>query len=65
MVEEGFDWGGGRRCGKTMLLVIFQDGFYKDISSNQLTVLTVERSTEAGEADVPLISTIPVETVDL
>ena len=42
----------------------FQDGYKKDLSSNQLTTATVERRPETKEAEVPTIFAIPDEAVD-
>ena len=42
----------------------FQDGFKKETSLNELTVVTVESRPNNEEAKVPPISTITFETVD-
>ena len=41
----------------------FQDGCEKDLTSNQLTVVTVERSPMTKESKVPSIDEEPGETV--
>ena len=43
----------------------FQYGFEKDLISNQLTSVTLDKIPDAEEYKVPTISVIPVETVDL
>ena len=51
--------------GKRRLLVRFWDGCEKDLTLNQLTVVTVERIPMTEEYEVPMISAIPCETIDL
>ena len=43
----------------------FQDGCEKDLTSNQLAAVTVERIPVTEEAEVPTISVIHDETIDL
>ena len=42
----------------------FQDGCEKNLTSNQLTILTVEKRPVDQEPEVPMISVIPDNTVD-
>ena len=51
--------------GKRRLLVRFQDGCEKDMTLNQLTVVTVEKVPMTEEYEVPMISAIPCETIYL
>ena len=51
--------------GKRRFLVRFQDGYEKDLTSNQLTLVTVDKIPVTEEAKVPTISVIPDETVDI
>ena len=48
-----------------MFLSRFQDGCDKDLASNELTSVKVERIPMAKEAEVPTISVIPDKTSDL
>ena len=50
---------------KRGFLVRFQYGCEKDITSNQLDVVTVYRRSTTKEAEVPKIYVIPDETVNL
>ena len=50
---------------KRRFLVRFQDGCEQDMTSIQLTVMTVDRIHVTGECDVPSIYTKPKETFDL
>ena len=43
----------------------FQDGFEKEMSMNQLTIVTVERRPITKEYEVPEIYAMPEEEVDL
>ena len=45
--------------GKKSFLVRFQDGYEKDLTSNQLTVVIVEKSPLEEEPEVPTINEIP------
>ena len=47
-----------------MLLVRFQDGYEKDITSNQLTGVAVDSLPVTKEDEVSTIYVIPDETVD-
>ena len=47
-----------------MLLVRFQDGYEKDITSNQLTEVAVDSFPVIKEDEVSTIYVIPDETVD-
>ena len=51
--------------GKRRFLVRFQDGCEKDVTSNKLTILTVENIPMNKEAEVVKISVMPNETIDL
>ena len=51
--------------GKKRLLMRFQDGFEKEMSMNQLTIVTVERRPITKEYEVPEIYAMPEEEVDL
>ena len=51
--------------GKRRLLVRFQYGVEKDQTSNQLTVITVERIPVTKEVYFPTIYVIPDETSGL
>ena len=51
--------------GKRMLLVRFQDRCDNDLTSNQLTTVSVERRPMTEEDEVPTISKIPDEAIDL
>ena len=44
---------------------MFQDEFKKVLILNQLSAMTIKRIPEIKEAEVPTISTIPDDTVDL
>ena len=48
-----------------MFILRFQYGFKKVLILNQLSAVIVEKIPETKEADVPTISTIPDEIVDL
>ena len=48
-----------------MFLVRFKYGFEKYLSLIQPTVVILERKSDTKEAEVPTISEIPDETVDL
>ena len=45
--------------GKKSFLVRFQDGCEKDVNSNKLTIVTVDRIMVTEEAKVAIISVIP------
>ena len=49
--------------GMKRLLVRFQDSFKKDLTSNQLTVVIVEKIPVEKKPEVPTIPEIPDETV--
>ena len=51
--------------GKKMFLVRFQDGCEKVMTSNQLTIVTVDRIPVIEEYEVPTISTKHEKAVDL
>ena len=51
-----------RVSGKKRFLEIFQDGCEKGLTSNQLTVATLEKSTAEGETYLPRIGVIPDDT---
>ena len=51
--------------GKKRLLVRFQDGFENNLSSNQLTIVIVEKISEEKEPEVSDISEIPEEQFEL
>ena len=51
--------------GKKRLLVRFQDGFENNLSSNQLTIVIVEKISEEKEPEVSEISEIPEEQFEL
>ena len=51
--------------GKRRFLVRFQGGRKNNISSNQLTVVIVEKILEEKEPEVSRISEIPEEQVEL
>ena len=51
--------------GKMRLLVVFQDGSEKGLTSNQLTALVVNSIPVTEEVKLPTISVIPDETIDL
>ena len=51
--------------GKMRFLGRFQDGCDKDLTSNQLTVVTVDRSPATEEAEILMISAKHEEAVDL
>ena len=48
--------------GKKSFLMRFQYGFKKDITSNQLAVVILEKSPVEEESKVPMITVIPDET---
>ena len=48
-----------------MFLVIFQDGFGKVSILNQLTAMTVNMKPDTKEYQLPIISVVPGDTVDL
>ena len=48
-----------RVSGKKSFLVRLQDGFEKNISSNQLTIVIVENIPEEKEPEVTAITNIP------
>ena len=50
--------------GKRRLLERFQNGCEKDLTSNQITVVKVEKRSVDEEPEVPTISVIPYGTVD-
>ena len=43
---------------------MFQDGCKKDLTTNQLSIVTEDRSTVTEESDVPTISAIPGDKFD-
>ena len=47
-----------------MFLVRFQNMFKKEMSLNQIAVMTAERSSKTKKSEVTTISVIPVEMVD-
>ena len=49
--------------GKKRLLVRFQYGFKNDLTSNQLTIVIIEKSPGEDEPEVPTITEKPNETV--
>ena len=51
--------------GKKRFLVRFQDGCKNNLSSNQLTMVIVEKIPEEKEPEVFLIPEIPEEQVEL
>ena len=51
--------------GKKRILVRFQYGFKKELISNQLTAVAVERMPETEESTVPTVYVIPVDMVIL
>ena len=51
--------------GNSMFLMVFNDGREKDLTSNQLTAVTVYMIPMTKEAKVPTIFAIPDDTVDL
>ena len=51
--------------GRRRLLVRFQNGCENNLSSNQLTIVTVEKITEEKEPEVSEITEIPEEQVEL
>ena len=51
--------------GRRRFLVSFQNGCEKNMSSNQLTVLIVEKIPEEKEPEVSEIAEIPEEQVEL
>ena len=51
--------------GKKRFLVRFQDGYKKDMTSNQLTVVILDNIPVEEEPTVPMITVIPDETVPL
>ena len=51
--------------GKMRLLVVFQDGSEKGLTSNQLTALVVNSIPMTKEVKLLTISVIPDETIDL
>ena len=70
-VSEGFSRQSMKECtggvqgvsGKKSFLVRFQSWFKKDLASNQLTVLIVDKSPLEEEPEVPTIPVIPDEKV--
>ena len=50
---------------KSRFLVRFQDGCDKDLISNKLTVVIVDKTPMTKESGVSIIYTTPDETVDL
>ena len=51
--------------GKKRFLVIFQNGCENNLSSNQLTVVIVEKIPEEKEPSASKIAEIPEEQVEL
>ena len=51
--------------GKKRFLVMFQDGCENNLSSNQLTVVIVEKIPEEKELEVSEIAEIPEEQIEL
>ena len=51
--------------GKRRFLVRFQYGFEKDLTSNQLTAVTVDNIPVDEKPEMSMISVIPDDTVDL
>ena len=51
--------------GKRRFLMRFQYGCEKDLTLNQLTIATLEKIPMTEEYEVPTISGIPDETIDL
>ena len=51
--------------GKKRFLERFQDGFEKELISNQLTFVKIESMPNTEEAKVPAIYVVAVETIDL
>ena len=51
--------------GKKRLLVRFQDGCENNLSSNQLTIVIIEKVPEKKEPEVFMIPDIPEEQVTL
>ena len=51
--------------GRRRFLARFQNGFKNNLSSNQLTIVIVEKISEEKEPEVSEISEIPEEQVEL
>ena len=50
--------------GESRFLVRFQDGFDKDLTSNKLTIVTVEKISVDKQPKGPIVYVITYETVD-
>ena len=51
--------------GKSRLLVRFKDGYEKDMTSNQISVMTEEKIPMTKEADITMISVVPYDIIYL
>ena len=51
--------------GKRSLLVRFQDGCEKDMTSNQLNIMILEKIPVNEEAKVPMVDLIPDESMNM
>ena len=63
--EEAVDWCARRNIQEKKLSARFQDGCENNISSNQLTIVIVQKSPVKKEPEVPEITEIPENKVTL